>query len=484
MEFKPHKYQQEAIDFILARPACGLFIDMGGGKTVITLKALSELAKQNRLPSGHILIVAPKNIARSTWPAEMEKWDEFKNVRHISLIENEKGTQLTKQKRDAILSQVPNEKPSFYFVNRELLTYVIDYSYAHWNGKWYFPVVIIDELQSFKSSSSKRFKALKQIIPKTKIRIGLTGTPAAEGLDGLWSEIYFLDKGKRLGEYISHYREKWFIPGRLTPQGFPYEWFPKPGARDDIMNTISDIVCSIDIPKNKPNIVPITYKMSDKELKKYKTLARDKILNENTDQEITAVNAAVLAGKLMQAASGAIYPDEGKPNYEIIHNLKIDMLCDIVDHEQGNNILCFYWFKHELDRILKIFPTAHVFTGKPQEVKDWNAGKYKLMLVHPASAGHGLNFQEGSHIIVWFQLPWSLEMWLQGNARLNRQGQKYPVTIYQCLVAGTIDEKIAKMLSIKESDQKKVLDAVKLDTSASETRMKIDAVKDIMDSLK
>ena len=420
MEFKPHKYQQEAIDFILARPACGLFIDMGGGKTVITLKALSELAKQNRLPSGHILIVAPKNIARSTWPAEMEKWDEFKNVRHISLIENEKGTQLTKQKRDAILSQVPNEKPSFYFVNRELLTYVIDYSYAHWNGKWYFPVVIIDELQSFKSSSSKRFKALKQIIPKTKIRIGLTGTPAAEGLDGLWSEIYFLDKGKRLGEYISHYREKWFIPGRLTPQGFPYEWFPKPGARDDIMNTISDIVCSIDIPKNKPNIVPITYKMSDKELKKYKTLARDKILNENTDQEITAVNAAVLAGKLMQAASGAIYPDEGKPNYKIIHNLKIDMLCDIVDHEQGNNILCFYWFKHELDRILKIFPTAHVFTGKPQEVKDWNAGKYKLMLVHPASAGHGLNFQEGGHIIVWFQLPWSLEMWLQGNARLNK----------------------------------------------------------------
>ena len=484
MEFKPHAYQQKAIDFILARNACGLFIDMGGGKTAITLKALSEMAKQHKLPPGHILIVAPKNIARSTWPGEMEKWDEFVNVRRISLIENERGTQLTKKKRDEILANVPNEKPSFYFINRELLTYVVDYSNQYWNGLWYFPVVIIDELQSFKSSSSKRFKSLKSIIPKTKIRIGLTGTPAAEGLDGLWSEIYFLDKGKRLGKYISHYRERWFIPGRLTPQGFPYEWFPKPGARDNIMDTISDIVCSIDIPKNKPNIVPITYRMSAKELKTYKTLAKDQILNEDTDQEITAVNAAVLAGKLMQAASGAIYPDEGKPNYTIIHNLKVDMLCDIVDHEQGNNILCFYWFKHELDRILKVFPDAHVFTGKPQEVKDWNAGKYKLMLVHPASAGHGLNFQEGGHIIVWFQLPWSLEMWLQGNARLNRQGQKYPVTIYQCLVEGTIDEKIAKMLAVKENNQKKVLDAVKLDTStASETKMKIDAVKDIMASL-
>lgn len=491
MEFKPHEYQQKAIDFILERPASGLFIDMGGGKTVITLKALSELAKQNKLPPGHILIVAPKNIARSTWPAEMEKWDEFKNVRHISLIENEKGTQLTKKKRDELLAEIPNNKPSFYFINRELLTYLIEYSNKHFKGKWFFPTVIIDELQSFKSSSSKRFKALRTIIPKTKIRIGLTGTPAAEGLDGLWAEIYFLDGGKRLGKYISHYRERWFIPGRVTPQGYPYEWFPKPTTRDDIMNAISDIVCSIPIPKDKPNIVPILYKMSDKEWKKYKKLATDKILNENTDQEITAMNAAVLAGKLMQAASGAIYPDESKPHYENIHNLKIEMLQDIIDHEQGNNILCFYWFKHELDRILKVFPDAHVFTGKSQEVKDWNAGKYKLMLVHPASAGHGLNFQEGGHIIVWFQLPWSLEMWLQGNARLNRQGQQYPVTIYQCLVKDTIDEKIAKMLSLKENAQQQVLDAVALDTEEtseevevkSEKEMQIDAVREILSSL-
>ena len=469
MEFKAFDYQQDAINFLLPRNCANAFLPMGSGKTATCLETLRLKAQQNLLPPGHILVVAPKNIARSTWPIELESWDQFKGIKQISLIEKPNGVQLSKKKRDEIIDNIPNEKPSIYFINRELFPYLVNESLKRFKGKWLFPTIIIDELQSFKSYSSQRFKALKKILPQCYVRIGLTGTPCAENLEALWAETYFLDEGKRLGRNITQFRKNFFFEGRRTPAGHVYEYIPKPGAQEEITNLISDCSFSINLPKDKKIdavTIPIKYKMSEKEQKIYKKLLKEKILNEDSENQISADNAAVLASKLLQCSSGAIYLDDDTSKWETIHELKLDMIEDIVDHEQGNPILLFYWYNHEkvrlLERLNKKYKDVHVFKGSKEEVEKWNQGRYKILLLHPASAGHGLNLQYGGYVAAYYTLPWSYELYAQSRSRLIRTGQKNQVLIYQCLIQGTIDEKIVYMLSKKEGKQQQVLNDLSL----------------------
>lgn len=432
--------------------------------TAITLHALKDLGQSGQLKNGHILVIAPKNIARNTWPDEMDNWDGFSGVQRISLIEKPNGVALTKKKREELFAQIPTERPSIYFINREQLLNLIAYGKTHFKNQWYFPTVIIDELQSFKSSASKRFKEFKKIIPQVDRLIGLTGTPAPNGLMDLWSEIYLLDQGARLGKTMSEYRNRWFFGGRRTAEGIIYEWIPMPGAEDSIYEAISDITMSMKNDENFPEVTynEIRHKMTAADTKLYKKFQREKILNLDPDIEITADSAAVLAGKLTQIASGSLYKETGSHEYEEIHSMKLDMLSDVIDQAQGSPVLCFYWFQSDKERIMKAFPYAVHFEGKREQTQAWNNGDYKLMIAQPASAGHGLNLQKGpGHTICWYTLPWSLELYLQGNKRIHRPGQQHPVIIHHLINKGTIDEKILKALTEKEDFQNRLMDAVK-----------------------
>ena len=432
--------------------------------TAVTLHALKELGNEGLLPGGHILVCAPRNIARNSWPAELLKWDGFENLNAISLIEKPNGVKLTKQKREELFDKIPTEVPSIYFINRELLVSLIDYTFKHFNGKWYFPVVVIDELQSFKSYSSKRFKAIKRILPQVERLIGLTGTPAPNNLQDLYPEIFLLDEGQRLGRTITEFRSRWFYPGRVTPQGYPYEWFPKPGAEEDIYNSISDITVSMKNTLKLPDLTfnNIVWSLDDKDRKLYNKFKREKIIELDPDIEIQADNAAVLAAKLTMLAGGAIYNESGSHEYTEVHQLKLDMLERILDQAQGSPILCFYWFKADKERLMKRFPFAVPFNGEKDKLKAWNNGEYQLMIANPASCGHGLNMQEGpGHTIVFFTLPWSLELYSQAIKRVHRQGQTKPVIVHRLITKGTIDERILKVLDEKDTRQQALLDAVK-----------------------
>ena len=440
-KFIPHEYQKVAIDFILDNPCCGLFLDMGLGKTVSTLTAIKEL-KYNYYDIEKVLVIAPKRVAIDTWPTEIEKWEHTKDLTYTMLTGPKKERQENLKK-----------KVDIYITTRDLISWLVDEVGKHWS----FDCLVIDELSSFKSSSSKRFKSLRKVRGLCKRVIGLTGTPKPNSYMDLWSQLYLLDGGERLGKYVSHYRKEYF--NLQTWGGFP-SYSLKPGTDKIITKKMSDICISMKskdyLTLEEPTIIDKKIKLSPKEAKQYKQLEKDYLLTFPDGDEITAFNGAALNNKLLQLANGAVY-DEDK-NYKVIHNTKLDTLKEIA--EEGENILVFYAFQSDKERILQAIPEA-VSIDEEGAIANWKKGNIKMLVAHPASAGHGLNLQTGGHVIVWFGLNWSLELYQQANARLQRQGQTEPVIIYRLIAEGTQDERVAKVLESKDYSQEDLLQALK-----------------------
>lgn len=448
-----HDYQKYAMNFIITHPYCGLFLEMGMGKTYTTLMALCNLNLKS-----HVLVIAPKNIARSTWIDEIEKWQI--PFRTKSLIVKPNGKNFTKKERLEIYQQVLNDPPTVYFINRELIPDLVSNLPV-----WPFPNVVIDESQSFKTYNSKRFKALKSIRPFVERMILLTGTPTPNGLMDLWSQIYLLDQGYRLGNFITRFREQYFYP-TLYVQGHPVGWELKSGAETEIYRRISDIVISmkntkLQLPKLTMNDVYVH--MDESEMKLYQRMKKDQVLTFDKVGDVTAVNAAVLAAKLSQMASGALYTDE-KRNFKIIHKKKLEQVAYILRNLDSPAIIAYH-FQSDLIMLEKYLKDvgidAYRFDGSPEMIHTWNEGKIPVMLLQPASAGHGLNLQQGGHTLIWYTMPWSLEEYLQCNARLYRQGQSEHTVIHHILCKGTIDERIHNILQKKDASQSALIEAVK-----------------------
>lgn len=449
-----HPYQKFMRQFIIEHPFCGLFLECGTGKTLVTLSAMFDIN-----PNGHVLVVAPKNIARSTWTDEIKKW-HFP-LRTCSFICDERGKDLTRNKRLDLYCDIPNRPPTMYFINRDLFKDLVDnMPVIHGAPTWYFPNVVIDESQSFKSHKSERFKAMKKVRPCMDRGIELTGTPTPKGLMDLWAQMYILDMGQRLGKNITEYRNRFFYESKFA-NGFPVDWTPQPGMEDIIHQLISDITISIINPNLQ--LPPVRFndiiiKMDPPELKRYKQFMKDKVLDTLIGGEVIAANAAVLQAKLAQMASGTIYVDD-QHNYEEIHDKKLAMLSRIVE-QSGSPVLIAYWFNCDKERICKHIPQAVVFDGSPNMLHEWNERRYPVMLIQPASAGFGLNFQQGGHTLVWYTLPWSLEHYIQTNKRLDRQGQTEPVVIHRLITEGTVDYQILRNLNNKDQSQQALLNAV------------------------
>ena len=442
MKFNPYPYQRRAIQHILDNPAAGLFLDMGLGKTVITLTAVAELL-HDRFEVGKVLVVAPLRVADSVWTAEAEKWDHLQHLKISKVLGDRK-------KRMSALQ----EKADIYVINRENIPWLVQ----HYGRQWPFDMVVIDELSSFKSPSAKRFKALRRVRPLIRRIVGLTGTPAPNGLIDLWAQIFLLDQGQRLGPTVTGYRERFFRPGKRNGH-IVYEW--KVIDPEEIYRRIDDIVISmraadwLELPEKIERVAKV--KLPDEARQKYKQLERDLILRF-TDGDVVAANGAVLINKLLQLAQGAAYDENG--NVQFIHDAKLGALEDVIEASAGKPVLVFYIYQHDRDRILERFSQARVLEGN-DEIRDWNAGKIPLLLAHPASAGHGLNLQAGGNIIVWFGLPHSLELYEQANARLHRQGQKEKVIIHHLVAADTFDEAVMEALQRKAMTQADLMEAVK-----------------------
>ena len=446
MKYTPHDYQKYCIEYIREHPVSALFLDMGLGKTIITLTALNALMF-DELKVNKVLVIAPLRVARDTWPAEVKKWDHLQNL-EISVIVGS-----VKERTAAV-----NHNAFIYIVNRENVKWLVEY-YEKNGLRWDFDMIVIDELSSFKSYQAKRFKSLLKARPVVKRIVGLTGTPSSNGLMDLWAEFRVLDLGQRLGRYITHYRNAFFRPDKRNGEVI-YSYKPLPGAEDEIYKRISDITISmkscdyLTLPECVINEVPVL--MDEKEMAVYDGFREDMVAKIK-DQEIDASNAAVLSGKLLQMANGAVYDEE--KNSLPIHNKKLDALEDLLEGANGKPVLIAYWYQHDADRIKARFDVREIKTSK--DIEDWNAGKIPAAIIHPASAGHGLNLQTGGSTLIWFGLTWSLELYQQTNARLHRQGQKDTVVIHHIIAKGTIDEDVMKALRRKEKTQDALIDAVK-----------------------
>lgn len=443
MKYKPHEYQVYATEYILTHPIAAVLLDMGLGKSVITLSAIFDLTLDSFLVR-KVLVIAPLRVARDTWPAEIEKWDHLKGLNYTVAV----GT--VAQRKRALM-----KRAQVYIINRENIEWLISRSGISFD----FDMVVIDELSSFKSHQAKRFKSLLKVRPKVKRIVGLTGTPSSNGLMDLWAEYRLLDMGQRLGRFIGRYREDYFVPDKRNQQVI-FSYKPKPGAEEAIYRLISDITISVKgsdylkLPELVINEVPV--KLSEKEMKTLDTMKRD-LITTVKGEEITAANAAALSGKLLQMANGAVYDDQGVVIH--IHDRKLDALEDLIEAANGKPVLIAYWFKHDLSRIQKRFEVEVLSTS--DSIKRWNDGEIPIAVIHPASAGHGLNLQAGGSTLVWFGLTWSLELYQQTNARLWRQGQNETVVIHHLIAKGTIDERVMKALKDKDNTQAALIDAVK-----------------------
>ncbi|WP_292106513.1 DEAD/DEAH box helicase [Megasphaera sp.] len=450
MKFVPHDYQKYAVEYIKSHPVTALFLDMGLGKTVTTLTAIRDLM-YDTFEVRRVLVVAPLRVARDTWPEEIRKWDHLKDLTCSVVVGNVAERRRALQ-RDA----------DIYIVNRENLVWLYE------NSRLDFDMVVLDELSSFKNHTSQRFKAMKAMRPGVKRIVGLTGTPSGNGLMGLWAEFRLLDMGERLGRYISQYRNLYFKPDKRNGM-VVYSYKPLPGAEEAIYHQIADITVSMKANDylKMPELVSVTKEvtLSEKEQKRYEELKKSLVL-DLPDGEVTAANAASLTMKLSQIANGAIYTDD--KDVVTIHDRKLDALEDLVESANGKPVLVAYWFKHDKDRIRKRMETREL--KEPQDFADWNEGKIPVALIHPASAGHGLNLQQGGSILIWFGLTWSLELYQQTNARLWRQGQMDKTVIIQHIVAkDTIDERILQVLEHKDGTQAALIDAVKADLGMTKT---------------
>jgi len=443
MKYAPHNYQKFATDFIINHPVSAVLLEMGLGKSVISLSAINELML-DYFDVSRTLVIAPLRVANSTWPDEIKKWDHLKHLNYSVVIGSEK------ERLDAL------KKPAhIYLINRENVDWLITKSGISWK----FDMVVIDELSSFKSYQAKRFKSLLKVRPKIKRIVGLTGTPSSNGLMDLWAEFRLLDMGERLGRYITYYRQNFFVPDKRNQQMI-FSYKPKDGAEKKIYSLISDITISmkskdfLKMPECVMNEVIVT--LSDKEQKLYDSLKQDMVLSLE-ENEIDAINAAALSNKLLQMSNGAVYNDDKESLH--IHDRKLDALEDLIEGANGKPVLVAYWFKHDLEKIKDRFDVREIKSAK--DISDWNEGKIPVALIHPASAGHGLNLQAGGSTLIWFGLTWSLELYQQTNARLYRQGQDSTVVIHHILTKGTIDEDVMKALKAKEKIQDALIDSVK-----------------------
>lgn len=446
MKYEPHDYQKRATQMVIDTPKIGLFLDMGLGKTVITLTAIQELM-YDRFEISRVLVIAPKRVAEDTWTREHAKWDHLKDLRISKVL----GTE--KQRLRAL-----QEDADIYVIGRDNVAWLIEH-YRHGKLRFPFDMVVIDELSSFKNPQAKRFRALRKVMPRVKRVVGLTGTPSPNGLMDLWAEVYLLDRGERLGPTLGAYRERYFWPG--SRNGYVvYKWEPKRFAQKQIEEKISDICISMSaadyltLPRRIDNVIPV--QLSPSEMAMYQKLERDQLLRVE-DEDVAALNAAAVMTKLLQIANGSVYSTEGTAVR--IHDEKLDALMEIID-TTDSPVLVFYSFKHDLDAIRQKLPDARILDTE-QDIADWNAGKVQVLLAHPASVGYGLNLQEGGHVIVWYGLTWSLELYQQANARLYRQGQEKPVIIHHLIAENTVDEDVMKALQNKDTSQAALLAALK-----------------------
>lgn len=451
MQYNPHDYQKYAIGYIESHPVSAILLDMGLGKTSIALTAINNLLFDS-FDAHKVLVVGPLRVARDVWPAETEKWD------HLSDLIVSVAVGSTAERVQALKAVA-----DIYVINRENLCWLIDESGLPFD----FDTVIIDELSSFKNHQAKRFKSLMKVRPRIKRMVGLTGTPSSNGLMDLWAEFKLLDMGARLGRFITAFRSNYFMPDKRNGQ-IIFSYKPLPGAEPSIYQKISDITISMKSTDylKMPELIRSehTVMLSEKEAKRYDELARDLVL-ELPGGEVTAANAAALSNKLCQMANGAIYADGGET--QVIHHQKLDALEDIIEAAAGKPILVAYWYKHDYERIIEKLQSIKASFSKldtAESIRRWNNKEIPVGLIHPASAGHGLNLQAGGSCIVWFGLTWSLELYQQTNARLWRQGQTAETVVVQHIVTkGTIDERVLRALSMKDKSQSALIDAVKAD---------------------
>jgi SNF2 family DNA or RNA helicase len=442
-----HGYQKFAVDAIINNPACGLFLDMGLGKTVSTLTAIDRLMFDS-FEISKVLVIAPKRVAEDTWTGEAKKWDHLKHLKFALAL----GSELDRKK-------ALRTKADIYVINRENVAWLV----GLYQSAFPFDLVVVDESNSFKSPKSIRFKSLKMVRPLVKRVVILTGTPSPNGLIDLWSQMYLLDMGDRLGKTITSYRNSYFLPGRRNGAVI-FDYKPVQDAEKRIYDRIGDICFSmksedyISLPARIDEVRQVV--LTQKEMLRYEAFEKERVLELVNEGEISAVNAAALSTKLLQYANGAVYDANGEA--QEIHDAKLEALEELIEFANGQSVLVFYSYKHDVERIKK-----RLAYYKPRELKiskdiaDWNAGKVQIMLAHPASAGHGLNLQNGGHIVIWFGLNWSLELYMQANARLHRQGQIKPVMIYHLIAKGTIDEDVMRALNGKAEKQEALLEAIK-----------------------
>jgi len=449
MQYSPHEYQTYATEFILAHPIAAILLSMGLGKSVITLTALFDLCLDS-FEIGRVLIIAPLRVARSTWPEEIRKWDHLRGLTYSVAVGSEG------ERKSALRQQV-----SLHIINRENVQWLVEQSGLPFD----YDMIIVDELSSFKSYQAKRFRSLMKARPTVKRIVGLTGTPSANGLMDLWAEFRLLDLGKRLGRFITHYREEFFLPDKRNGQQI-FTYKPKTGAEDEIFRRISDITISmkstdyLHMPECVINEVSVA--LSPTEQEAYTRMKQDLIV-QLRDGEIDAVNAAALSGKLCQMANGAVYGEDHQA--VAFHDRKLDALEDMIEAANGHPVMVVYWFKSDLSRIEERLREKGITFERlddSESIERWNRGEIPVLLLSPASAAHGLNLQSGGSHIIWFGLTWSLELYQQTNGRLWRQGQKAEtVVINHIITEGTIDERILAVLKNKDATQEELIAAVK-----------------------
>lgn len=447
MNFTPYPHQKAGIDWILDHPATALLWGMGTGKTVTTLTAI-DLLLHDLMEEGPVLVIAPKRVAENTWSKETAKWEHLQHLR----ISRVMGT--AKQRQEALAASA-----DVYVINRENVVWLVDYL----GKKWPFPVVVIDELSSFKSAQAKRWKALRKVRGRIRRLVGLTGTPRPNGLEDLWPEMYLLDQGDRLGRTLSAFRARYLVPEKMNGH-IVYSYREREGAAEEVYGKLSDICMSI----RKEDVLSLPGQIYEDVvldappalLKQYKQFERDKVLEcLDADGEVVAGTAAALTNKLLQFANGAIYDVDGQAHE--LHSVKLDALEEMVEEAGGDPVLVLYAYQHDADRIRQRIKCRALDT--PEDIDAWNRGEIPVALAHPASIGHGLNLQDGGHIIIWFGLTWSLELYQQANERLNRPGQKNVCRIYHLILGGTHDERVLKALANKDQGQAAAIEALRLE---------------------
>ena len=448
--FKPYPHQAAGINWIIDRPAAALFWGMGTGKTVTTLTAIDQLL-HDCLEDGPVLVIAPKRVAENTWSKEADKW---KHLQHLK-VSKVMGTE--KQRLDAL-----HTPADLYVINRENVVWLVGATQCMENG-WPFPIVVIDELSSFKSAQAKRFKALRKVRGRIKRIIGLTGTPRPNGLEDLWAQVYLLDQGGRLGRTLTQFRSRYLLPEKMNGH-IVYSYKPRPGAEAEVYDKLADVAMSI----KKEDVLSLPGQIYEDVLltappallKKYKKFERDQVLEcLDEDGEIVAGTAAALTNKLLQFANGAIYDMDGKAHE--LHTVKLEALEELIEAAGGESVLVLYAYKHDAERIKQRLTVRELDT--PADIDAWNRGEIPVALAHPASIGHGLNLQDGGHIIIWYGLSWSLELYQQANERLNRPGQQHVCRIYHLILKGTHDERVLKALANKDKGQAAAIEALRLE---------------------